>query len=356
MKYILIFFYFIFLGCSQSIYLTGTDPLKDAVKNELLEERVKIKLKDSTQKEVFIHHIQKDTLTVVGFDVKDENTIIYKIALSDIKNISHQVEGAGLAGFIIGLSQGVTSSDHNDAFYAPVAYFLYNGLIAGPPAIGWIVGSTTDVNKIYSMEVQSFPQFYIGTRFGTTFSFINQSDLLHTRSNISRDFGLFYDYNFNRYHALQFDLNYLNSGARWENNHDYISYDLSSILTSLMFKTNYFFKSYSRKNMVCAGFYYEYNIQAKQKWSIEEHYYTSDTNKDSPDIHTNFSDEINKNMFGSILGVQLPFFFDEWRCQFLWYYSITELYKKNYPKYRGDFASKRNFHRNMFIFSMDYLF
>jgi len=101
--------------------------------------------------------------------------------------------------------------------------------------------------------------------------------------------------------------------------------------------------------MLCLGLFYEYNLTARQKWIVEDYAYDEDS------FPSDLSNEVNKNAFGTLAGIQIPFFYDEMRLNLLWYYNFTPLFKKNITKYQGDFPDKNNFHRNMFIFSIDYL-
>jgi hypothetical protein len=348
---ILISVVFMVNSCSQSVYLKNSSELKDIITKELQDEKVRVTLKDSTQKNVFVHSVIKDSLITVSYDRKNKKADIDHFSVDSISSISHMQGDASLPGLILGASQGLPIMDINWG-YAPIG-FIFPSIFIISSGLSWAIGSKTKIEKIYNMQIPTPAKFLLGINWGITFSHINQDyGSLSAKSWISRDAGIVFDYNFYPSFALQFDYNFLRTGARWEKSVDYMYYNLNSLMSSLIIKTNYPFSKISSKFMLCAGLYHEYVLSAKQEWVVEN---DLQTNPDSPSIPKDFTDEINKNLFGTILGVQLPFFYDEMRCQFLWYYSVKELYKNNWPRYRFDFSNKDNFHKNMFIFSIDYL-
>ena len=343
----------IITGCSKGVLIKSHEDLKEVINGDLLDKKVRITLTDSTEKEVFLHNTDRDSITAISYDIKEDSTIIEKISFNNLQNIITH-ETAGFEGFVIGTIFGTTFWDVPTNY---VGIFSFKaGFIGLSSGLGLYIGSDTKINKIYRMNSPEETTFHIGVNEGITLSYINQDyGHLSSKSLISLDMGIFIDYHFFKQHAIQFSVQYAQSGSRWgaSDDIDYSYYNLTSLISSVMLKTNYPFKTFSKKTMICAGLFHEYILHAKQKWVVENRL---ETNQDAPSIPGNFSDEVNKNLYGPVLGIQLPFFFDEVRCQFLWYYSVRELYKNNYPLYRSDFANKNNFHRNMFIFSMDYVF
>jgi len=346
------------VSCSQTIYLSTSQEKAQIIKDELLDKKIEMHLKDGSSRNNFIYNVMQDSITTIDYDRKSEITSINSIAFDELQSINIKEGDAGTAGFILGYVPLLLS--------LPISEFRPIALILPVPTggIGWLLGKGINTSRIYKFDTQQFPQFNYGINLGVTYSHINTSPWnnkwMEPSRKIGNDLGLFFYYNISEKYAIQCNISYLHSGARWGDSYwavfepNYIDYDMSFINGSVRFKSNLFLSEISKKLMLCVGLYIEHNLKAKQDWHIEDQYYGHPD--DLPRIPSDFRDEININTFGILYGLQLPFFYDEMRLNFMWYYSFTKLYKNDYPKYRADFTNKDDFHKQMLTFSFDYLF